>query len=94
MLLSKFNAKGKGTLKYTLSYLVVLIIASLIYIIEAVIPYGKNFLFLLQGMLNGSEWDLIKLLTPIFWIIVYYFAVEVVMIITTIILISIAKNKY
>lgn len=50
-----------------------------VYIIDAVIPYGKEFLTILNNSLNNGSWDLFALLTPIGMILLYYIIVQIIL---------------
>lgn len=90
----KFTASGYGTRKYVLSFWVTKIALLTVYLFNVLVPEGRKFLELLQEMMNTSHWELITLLTPIFWMIVYWMVTEVVMAFIALTLMARLKSKY
>lgn len=91
----KFNASGAGMLSYVVWFWIIRLSILALYILNAFIPYWKEFIELLQNSLNTGKLDLLSLLTPIFWIIVYYIAKEaIIAFITFAIIMPAAKRRH
>lgn len=76
----KTNFEGGSRAKiFTFIWVILNILVYGIYIINAVIPYGKEFLTILNNSLNTGSWDLFALLTPIGMILLYYIIVQIIL---------------
>ena len=76
----KTNFEGGSRAKmFTFIWVILNILVYGIYIINAIIPYGKEFLTILNNSLNTGSWDLFALLTPIGMILLYYIIVQIIL---------------
>lgn len=85
---------GSGSFKYMAAYWLWTIVVYAAWFISVFLPYGEKFLNLLQTQMNEQKWELLKLLTPIFYIIGYWFICQVLIIVIAIVLFKIWKEKY
>lgn len=75
----KFKASGEGTSKYVITFLIIKIIFLGLYVFDCLIPFGKDFIMALQDSLNTNKWDLMSLVIPVGWMLLYYFILEVLL---------------
>lgn len=75
MFFTKFKTTGVG-IWYMVAFFIIRVIALAVFIIDVIIPIGGEFLNLLEGYLNNGGWDLLTLLTPIGWILLYFVLLE------------------
>lgn len=70
---------GEDSSKYMVPWWAINIVMYAIYIFNVIVPFGKKFISILELQLNSKHWDLIPLLTPIFWMFIYYIATQVIL---------------
>lgn len=74
----KTSFKGPGMVKYGVFSIIIKLAIIALWIIFAVIPYGGQFLTMLNESLNTQAWDVIELLKPIGMIFLWFVGAIVV----------------
>lgn len=90
----KSNYEGEGMAKYSFFAMFVKLAVIASWVFLAVIPFGGEFLDLLQASLNTQVWEVKTLLTPIGEILLYAVAAFIVEFIIAFITLKIAMSEH
>lgn len=93
-MMTKLKIKGLNSGKYMLIYYLFTILLIVVYTIYAFLPFGKEFLILLQNSLNSHHWELLTLFIPILKMILYAFLLGIVQFLFALFLYFNYKSKY
>ena len=86
--------QGPNAMKYLIWFGIMRIVLHIIFIIYVLIPYGKQFLLILQNSLNDKKWDLLILFIPLLKIIGFFILIHLIILLISIIFFNIYVNKY
>lgn len=84
--------EGPNAFKYMAVYWIWNVIVWIAWIFSALVPYGKQFLNVLQIQLNAQKWDLSLLVVPILWIIGYWVLCQILIIIVALFLYKLFRS--
>ena len=76
MICVKFKTTGRKMIKYAVSFWIINALALLFWITIYVIPYGKEFISMLEQSLNNGLWNLSNLFSPFLWVVVSFLILE------------------
>lgn len=74
----KYTFEGNEMRPFFIAGIIVKLAIIAVFIFMVLIPFGGEFLTLLEESLNTSVWDLSELLKPIGMIILYFFILTVI----------------